>query len=186
MKTGQMLSTRLRGWGGRFCTALLVVLLTGFSPWQHAAGQSAPLSRERHIQAGLGLLPGIGLQTGYVYPRTFYTTEALLYVDGSPQFAGGESSLQVSLGFGSSIRPLSIVQTISSAEDIGYDLDVGLRGGPGLFFSSEETRVEKNQRFSLFLEPFIRLTTAFRGKQTVYAELGFQRPLLRAGFWFEL
>jgi hypothetical protein len=169
---------------GQFYVVVLMGLLASTTLWQEAAAQSGSLTRERQIQAGLGLLPGIGAQTGYVYPRTFYTTEAIFYLDGSPQFAGGESTIQFSLGIGGSIRPLSIVQTISNMEDTGYDLDIGLRGGPGLFFASEESRVEKNQRFSLFLEPFIRLSTEFRGRQTVYAELGFQRPLLRAGLWF--
>lgn len=164
---------------------LMLLLLAGGLLGSRAQAQ-APRTHAKRIQIGPGVLPGIGLQGGYVYPRSFFTTEAIVYADGSPGFAGGESNLQVSLGLGGSIRPLGLIRTIGSMADTGYDLDIGLRGGPGLFFSSTETRVQKNQRFSLFLEPFIRVTTRLGTSQTFFAELGFQRPLLRAGFWFGL
>lgn len=170
--------------GTRLLLPAVLLLISGSIT--RLAQAQAPRAHVKRLQIGAGLLPGIGLQGGYVYPRSFYTTEALVYADGSPGFAGGESNLQVSLGLGGSIRPLGIIRTIGSMADNGYDLDIGLRGGPGLFFSSTETRVEKNQRFRLFLEPFIRVTSRLRTRQTFFAELGFQRPLLRAGFWFGL
>ncbi|HET6569771.1 MAG TPA: hypothetical protein VFG50_17530 [Rhodothermales bacterium] len=177
------LSERLRS----VCRALLpMLLLLAGGTLVGSAHAQAPRTHAKRVQIGPGVLPGIGLQVGYVYPRSFYTTEAIVYADGSPGFAGGESNLQVSLGLGGAIRPLGLIRTIANMADTGYDLDVGLRGGPGLFFSSTETRVQKNQRFSLFLEPFIRITTRLGTQQTFFAELGFQRPLLRAGFWFGL
>jgi hypothetical protein len=150
-----------------------------FMSAQDAAGQADP-----RIQAGIAVVPGIGVQTGYVSLRNFYTAEGLLYLDASPQFAGGEATLQVSLGLGGAIRPLGVVRTIGNTEYSGYDLYIGLRGGPALFFASEEGRKLKNQRFSLFLEPFFRLTSELGTSRTFFVELGFQRPLLRAGLSF--
>lgn len=166
------------------CAACLA-WLGGAGP---AAAQPAvaPVRNASLLQVGLGVLPGVGLEAGYLSPRSWYTREAILYVDSSPQFAGGEGSVQVSAGIGAAIRILAITRLFSNAPYIGNDLDFGLRFGPGLFFAIDETPAEKNQRFSLFLEPFIRYTSTFTGGQQFFAEAGVQRPFLRAGFWFRL
>lgn len=162
----------------------LVFLLFCFT--ENAHGQDAAPGRERWIQSGVGIVPGFGIQSVYVVPRDFYTAEAALYVDATPQFLGGEGSVQTSLGIGGAIRPLGIIRVIGNTPYSGYDLDVGLRFGPALFFAFNETRGTKNQRFSLFLEPFIRLTTMTGGGTVIFAEAGIQRPLFRAGFWIPL
>ena len=158
--------------------SVLFALATGTSG--SAVGQ-APGSR--YIQAGAGVIPGIGLQGGYVAPRSFFTFEGIVYVDGSPPFAGGQGSVQVSGGLGGAIRVLGIFRTIGGPGYQGRDFDVGLRFGPSLFFAVGESSRDENP-FSLFLEPFLRATSTFGGERIFFAELGIQRPILRAGVWF--
>lgn len=146
---------------------------------------SAQVDRMPRLQAGVGVLPGIGVQGGYIAPRSFYTIEGVLYVDGAPPFAGGEGNVQVAGGLGGAIRIFGILRTLGSPGYAGRDLDVGLRFGPSLFFTVGESSRTENP-FSLFLEPFVRATSTFGGGRTLFAELGIQKPFLRAGAWFDL
>jgi hypothetical protein len=139
----------------------------------------------RYLQFGVGALPGVGIQGGYVAPASFYTVEGVLYVDGSPPFAGGQGSIQVSGGLGGAIRIMGIIRAIGSPDEEGRDFDVGLRFGPSLFFTVGESSREENP-FSLFLEPFLRGTSRLGRDHVFFAELGIQRPILRAGIWFSL
>lgn len=141
---------------------------------------------EGRIQAGVGLVPGIGVYGGYLSAHSFYTAEASVYADATPQFLGGEGSVLVSLGLGGAIRPLGLIRMIGNASATSYDIDVGLRLGPALFFAFNETKGTKNQRFNLFLEPFIRLTSRLARGNTFFVEAGIQRPLFRAGLWFSI
>ncbi|ARA93952.1 hypothetical protein AWN76_012840 [Rhodothermaceae bacterium RA] len=172
----------------RLLLMLGVAALAGSAAPMPAAAQTpvAPIRDASLLQVGVAALPGIGLQAGYLSPRSWYTREAVLYVDSSPQFAGGEGSVQIAAGIGAAVRILAITRLFSSTLYAGNDLDFGLRFGPGLFFAIDETPADKNQRFSLFLEPFIRYTSAFGGGRQFFAEAGVQRPFLRAGFWFRL
>ena len=113
-------------------------------------------------------------------PRSFYTVESALYVEGSPPFAGGEGSMQVSGGVGGALRLFGILRTLGNPGYVGRDLDVGVRFGPSLFFTLGESSREENP-FGLFLDPFVRLTSSLGGSRLLFAELGVQRPLLRAG-----
>ncbi len=131
------------------------------------------------------MIPGIGVQGGYVAPRSFFTVEGILYVDGSPPFAGGQGSVQLSGGLGGAIRILGIFRAIGSPGYQRRDFDVGLRFGPSLFFTVGESSRGENP-FALFLEPFLRATSTLGGRRILFAEIGIQRPILRAGVWFEL
>lgn len=147
---------------------------------------TAAHAQQRYLQAGVGVLPGVGIQGGYVSPASFYTVEGILYVDGSPPFAGGQGSIQLSGGLGGAIRIMGIIRAIGSPDEEGRDFDVGLRFGPSLFFTVGESSREENP-FSLFLEPFLRGTSRLGGGNHIFfAELGIQRPILRAGIWFAL
>lgn len=148
-----------------------------------ARGQAA--GDARYLQAGAAVIPGLGVQGGYITPRSFYTVEGMLYVDGSPGFAGGEGSLQVSGGLGGALRILGVLRAVGSPGYQGKNLDVGLRFGPSLFFAFGPSSRDENP-FSLFLEPFARATTTLGSSRILYVELGVQRPLLRAGLWFAL
>ena len=145
-------------------------------------GQGGLIGRS-YLQAGLAAWPGIGLQLGYVGPHSIYTLEATLYADGQPTLGEGESTLHLSGGIGAALRPLGVVRTIGNA-NYRYDFDVGVRFGPSLFFTTGATRADKNQQFSLFLDPFVRFSSRFKGGRIFYLELGPQQPAFRAGLWF--
>ncbi len=148
-----------------------------------AAAQTA--APERQLQAGLGVIPGVGLQSGMVLPRGFYTIEGVAYVDVTPPYGGGEGSVQVSGGLGGSIRILGIIRALGNPGYRARDIDVGLRFGPSLFFAIGESSRGENP-FSLFFDPFVRLTSTLGGSRVFFAELGLQRPVLRAGLVFDL
>jgi hypothetical protein len=152
-----------------------------------ARSQPVETPTQSRIQLGLGVVPGFGGQLGYVSPSALFTTEGMLYVNASPQFAGGQGSVQVSLGIGGAFRPLGLTRMMGNTGYTGYDIDLGLRFGPSLeFFTYEETRVEKNQRFSLFLDPYVRVTSDIRPGRRFFVEAGIQRPLFRGGLWLSL
>lgn len=169
---------RLLRWTG----ASIVVwsLLVGFSFESAAQGG---FNNRRHLQTGVAVLPGLGLQLGYVGVHSLYTLEGTLYADGNPSFGDRESTLRLSMGIGGAIRPLGVVRTIGNA-DYRYDFDFGVRFGPSLFFTTGATRSDKNQQFSLFLDPFIRFSSRFRSGQIFFLEIGPQNPVVRLGLWF--
>ncbi len=154
--------------------ALLLFLVVALTP---AAAQT-PLGKQ--VQVGAAGLPGVGLQAGYLAAQNFFTREINLVADLSSFRSNGD--VQTALAIGGSVRIMGIGRTIGNAYYRGWDLDVGARIGPGLLFEFRESRADKNRRFSLFLEPFVRVV-ARPGRTAFYAELGAQRPVLRAGFW---
>ncbi|BBM68182.1 hypothetical protein RmaAA213_00280 [Rhodothermus marinus] len=161
--------------------ATLIALLLALSC--SAVAQPVPPDRGRVLQAGLAAAPGLGVQLGYISPRSIYTLEGIFYLDTAPSFAGGEGNTQLSLAFGSAFRITGLIRTMGNAP-ILYDLDVGLRLGPGLLFTPGETRAQKNQQFGLFLEPFFRFVSAFGTRRFFFGEAGLHRPFFRAGLWF--
>ena len=164
---------------GRFSIMgmLAVVLLL-------APPEGAAQGRQAFLQAGVGALPGAGLQIGYSGPRSIYTIEAMLYADGQPSFFGNrESTLRLSGGLGAALRPLGVLRVIGNA-DYPFDFDLGARFGPSLLFTSRATRADKNQQFGLFLDPFLRFTSRFRSGRIFFLEVGPQQPTFRAGLWF--
>lgn len=151
---------------------------------------AAAQESDAHLQIGAGAMPGVGLQTGYVSARGFYAVDGLLIIHATPRFAGGENNVQVAAAFGAALRPLGIVRTIGNTGYTPYDIDLGLRLGPGLtFYGGDETLADKNKRFSLVFEPYVRVTTDILlggAPRTFYLEAGVQRPYVRAGIWLGL
>ena len=147
-----------------------------------AAAQGGVVER-RYVQTGLAVFPGAGVQLGYVGPHSIYTIETMVYADGQPALGRGESTLKLSGGIGAALRPLGVVRTIGNA-DYRYDFDFGVRFGPSLFFTTGATRADKNQQFSLFLDPFIRFSSRFGNGRIYFVEIGPQKPALRFGLWF--
>lgn len=138
-----------------------------------------------YLQAGLGVIPGIGLQGAYVQSRALYTIEGALYVDFTPPFADGEGSVQLSGAVGGALRAFGIVRALGGPSQSNSDLDIGFRLGPSLVFAlGESTRTENP--FSLFLEPYGRFSTELTPDRTAFVELGLQRPILRIGLIFEM
>ncbi len=147
------------------------------------AARAQPLQTSGNLQLGVGLLPGLGAQVGYLSPGAFFVTEGLVFVDGVPPFLGGEGTVQVSVGGGGAIRTLGIARLFSEESFTGYDVDFGARFGPALAFGTDETRADKNRRFSLFFDPYLRFVTRPGERFTFYVEAGAQRPLVRGGLW---
>ncbi len=136
------------------------------------------------FQMGLAGWPGIGAQVSYVDLHTMYSLESAVQADFDP-FAS-RRTLHVAASVGAAILPLNVWRTIGQA-DYGYDLDLGVRFGPRLVFVERPTRDDKNQQFSLFIDPFVRyrLRVGDAGRY-FYVEIGPARPVLRAGFWFRI
>ena len=160
---------------------LVIAIFVGFE----ARAQVTPRPQERVVQLGIAAIPGAGAVAGYVLPRGFYTIGAILYADATPRFSGGEGSLLVSLGIGGSIRPMGVVRMIANAGAGTYDLDLGVRVGQSLFFPYGESSRRRNP-FSLFIEPFVRVTSDLNRDRTYFVEVGIQRPILRVGLWMSL
>ncbi len=142
-----------------------------------------PVQTTGNLQLGVGILPGLGTQIAYLSPGAFFVTEGIVYVDGVPGVLGGEGTVQLSVGGGGAIRTLGIARLFSEEGFEGYDVDFGVRFGPALAFGTDETRAEKNRRFSLFFDPYLRFVTRLDRRLVVFAEAGSQRPLLRGGLW---
>ena len=164
----------------RFLT-LVFLLATGWLFPRDAAAQLEP--EGRYVQAGLGVIPGIGVQAAFLQPSTLYTIEGALYVDFSPSFSDGEGSIQVSGGVGGALRIFGIARAVGNSGSAGTDLDVGFRFGPALFFPLGESSRAENP-FSLFLDPYGRFITELGNNRLGFVELGLQRPILRAGLIF--
>ncbi|MDE2835131.1 MAG: hypothetical protein OXM02_11530 [Bacteroidota bacterium] len=135
------------------------------------------------LQAGAGIWPGAGLQAGYVRWGSVHSLEIVFYTSSSPW--RNEIPLFVSAGFGGTLRPIGILQEIGRA-DYGYDLDLGVRVGPSLFFKQNASRADKNRQFSLFIDPFVRYSYQIFTADRFFTELGAQRPRLRLGLIHKL
>jgi hypothetical protein len=166
---------------------LLIVLLgAAFVQMPAAAQEGLADARRPRLQVGLGGLPGVGLQAGYVLLRDMYTAEGVLSAEVVPNSSDGDGDVLAAIGLGGALRILGIARTIGDTGYATYDIDVGLRLGPAFLFSlGEETRADKNQRFRLSLEMFARFSTT-RGSKRFYAEVGTHRPIFRLGLWFML
>lgn len=136
------------------------------------------------VQVGAGALPGAGVAAGYVAPSRFYTVEGVAYAHRAPAFDAGGDAL-VAAGVGGALR-IGEALRIVLGTGAGYEVDAGVRFGPGLFFKAEETRADKNQRFRLIFDPFVRVAVPLPRQWALFAEAGAQRPALRAGVWVPL
>lgn len=152
-------------------TLVLVILFS-------CAGSRIAATQPAALQAGLGAWPGIGVQAGYLRTGSVYSLEIVLYASSSPWRQ--EIPLFVSAGFGGTLRPMGILREIGRA-DYEYDLDVGIRVGPSLFFKQNASRADKNRQFSLFVDPFVRYSHQVFPTDQIYVELGPQRPRMRIG-----
>ncbi len=140
-----------------------------------------PLAAHGQVQAGLAGWPGLGAQVSYINLHSMYTLEAGVQLD-YDAFAS-RRALYVGGFVGAAILPLSIWRTIGQA-DYGYDLDLGVRFGPSLVFVEQPTRADKNQQFSLFIDPYLRYRKRVgQARRTIYVEVGPVRPVFRVGFW---
>lgn len=139
------------------------------------------------VQLGVGLLPGIGVQTIYVRPALLWTTEVLLTGDYTPEFSGGEGTVQVIAGVGASLRLLGIARLFGEDRNPGTEFDLGFRVGPSVsFFTGAPTRAQKNRTFGIYTEPYLRLVRDVQPSVRMFAEAGVHKPFLRGGLWVRL
>lgn len=145
--------------------------------------QPVPEPWGSYVQATLSTMGGNGLQVGIANVRTVYIREVLVLADLDPLFRDTDRRSRVVLLPGVSVRLFGFERLIGGAAYRGFDIDLGLRAGPGLAFDTEETSAEKDRRFELVVEPFVRLTTAQSRNVAWLLELGSTRPALRFGVW---
>jgi hypothetical protein len=131
-----------------------------------------------NVLVGFATLPGIGVQATYVAPGRMYTREALLISDLSR--LGSKRSSQVAVAIGGAIRIIGSLEVLGMARPRRYDIHAGVRIGPGLLFRFAEDKADRNRRFSLTFEPFVRYTISL--KRLFYIEAGVTRPNIRLGF----
>ena len=162
---------------------LLLVLCLGFAAPVGAQNQSVGEPFGARVQVGLSVLGGRGLQVGAVSARTLFTREVQLLTDLEPLVRDVDRQARVVLLPGVSLRLFGFERLVGGAGYRGFDLDTGFRAGPGLTFSSNETEADRNRRFELVLEPFLRITAAQNAGLAWMVELGSTRPALRVGVW---
>lgn len=163
---------------------LWVALLVLMAAWPAgSAGQAR--QAPAYAQVGLGAVPGAGLQAGYISAQRFYTVEGILQASAEPTFAGGDGTVQAAAAVGGALRVLGAVR-LFTGQPPRYDLDVGLRFGPGLGFKPDETPADANRRFRLFFEPFARGLWWVGGGAALFGEVGPARPIVRGGLWLRL
>ncbi|NND72139.1 MAG: hypothetical protein HKN43_11235 [Rhodothermales bacterium] len=137
------------------------------------------------IQAGIGFLPGVGIQVAYFDAKRMYVRDVVFYTHLQPGIFENSGSLQISGSLGAAVRIIGILETIGAMSPRLFDVHLGARIGPGLTFAFDESSLEKNQRFSLTLEPLARFVQEVGGRR-YYMELGIVRPSLRFGLLFSL
>lgn len=144
------------------------------------------------IQAGPAVLGGIGVNIGGVMAGSMITKEVHFVSDLEPLFRKTTEQARVSILMGISIRLYGIERTIGNVPYRGFDIDLAVRAGPGLSFSSRDDIVARNNRFALLLEPALRISHARPWKgpgkrgRIFFAEIGAVGPSLRFGLWFPL
>lgn len=165
--------------------AILISLVPSQVSRAQGAGPGAGPLEGPGMQAGLGVLPGVGIQVAYFDAERMYVRDVVFYSHVQPGVFENEGNLQVSGSIGVAARIVGILETVGAISPRLFDVHVGARVGPGLTFAFDESVLEKNQRFSLTLEPVVRLVQGV-GQRRYYIELGIIRPSLRFGMLFSL
>lgn len=151
--------------------------------WGQTSGPSQSDPWGLQVQLALATLGGNGAQVGLVNARSVYTQEVMILSDLEPLWRTTDRRARVVVMPGISLRMLGFERLIGGAAYRGFDVDMGLRAGPGLTFLAEETTAERDRRFELVLEPFVRMTSARSDRVAFLLELGSTRPAFRFGVW---
>ncbi len=137
-----------------------------------------------YATTGVAALRGAGITGGVVRARDFFVSEVNLLSDLLPVLDPSRGKRQVVLALGVAVRVFGFERIIGGAAYRGYDIDVGFRVGPGLSFSTRETKASRNTRFSLLVEPYVRYSRKMSPGRIWFFEAGSIRPHFRAGIWF--
>ena len=163
------------------CLALCI-LIAGVSPAAAQTGAQIKAPRGTYVQVGPTFASGIGLNLGAVSAKTLYTREIQFISDLQPVLSGPEDQARITALIGFSIRAFGFERLLGNAAYRGFDIDIGLRVGPRLSFSTRDSRFDKNRRFLLVAEPMVRFTRA-TARVIGFAELGTDSPHARIGIW---
>lgn len=179
------MSARLPARRSRLGVILFLVFVYAQPARAQETAPELPLSAPwgAQIQVAVATLGGNGLQMGVLSARTVYTREVMVLADLDPLWRDTDRRARVVLMPGISVRTLGFERLIGGAAYRGFDIDLGLRAGPGLSFDTDETVEERNRRFELVIEPYVRLTSAQARQLAWLLELGSTRPALRFGVW---
>lgn len=175
-----------KGWARYSWIALVGCLLLSLIPARAQAQEEALPKQEprgAQVQFALSTMGGNGAQIGLVSARTVYTREVMVLSDLDPLWRDIDRRARVVVLPGISLRMFGFERLIGGAAYRGFDVDIGLRAGPGLTFDTDETSAERDRRFELVVEPFLRLTSAGSGRLAWLLEIGSTRPALRFGVW---
>ncbi|MBT3448274.1 MAG: hypothetical protein HOB33_10095 [Bacteroidetes Order II. Incertae sedis bacterium] len=148
------------------------------------ARQQAP--RGEYVQVGAAISPGYGLSVGMLSVQSIYTREIQIISDLKPLFIDRGDQARVAALAGVSLRLLGVERLVGYGGYRGFDVDIGLRTGPGLSFSTRDTRVDKNKRFVLLVEPYVRFSHALKNSSALVLEAGTASPYFRLAVWIPL
>ncbi|NNE69130.1 MAG: hypothetical protein HKN29_02075 [Rhodothermales bacterium] len=134
-----------------------------------------------YLIVGPALLPGVGLNITSVDVGRFVTREVA--------FAAGyrssrDGSVRTVATIGGAFRLIGARHTVLQTPRRSLDVDLGFRLGPAILFRFEETAIDKNKRFTLIGDPFLRV--ALQTSVLISAELGIHRPAIRLGVWIPI
>jgi len=160
------------------CAAALLFIAPGV-----LARQTAP--EGIYLQAGLAGVGGYGASVGLVGARRMHTREAHLVSELDPLLRKSTEQVRMALLLGSSLRVFGVERTVGNVGYRGYDVDVGIRAGPALSFSSRDNTVARNSRFSLLLEPAVRISHVRPGGRIWFLDVGTIKPAVRIGVWID-
>jgi len=163
----------------------LCVLLFSISAQCTAYGQQLEPSGT-FVHAGIAAGGGAGVQLGFVNAKDFFTREVTVLADLLAAVDPESGSNYVVVTLGGALRLFGFERTIGNVAYRGYDVDLGLRVGPGLSFSTRETRSQKNRRFDLILDPYVRISVSTRLIKVLFLEAGTTRPRFRLGTWIQI
>lgn len=164
--------------------ALCIILVTVITPSTATGQRQEPTGT--FVHAGLAAAGGVGVQFGFVNAKDFFTREVTVLADFLTALDPESGNNQVVVTIGGALRLFGFERTIGNVAYRGYDVDLGFRIGPGLSFSTRETLSEKNKRFNLFLEPYVRISVSSRMIEVLFLEAGTTRPLFRLGIWIQI
>ncbi len=135
------------------------------------------------VQAGLAGAGGYGAAIGLVGARRMHTREAHLVAELDPLLRKSTEQIRLALLLGASLRLFGVERTVGNVAYRGYDVDLGVRAGPALSFSTRDNTVARNSRFSLLIEPSVRISHRRPEGRVWYVDLGTIKPAIRIGLW---
>lgn len=103
-----------------------------------------------------------------------------VWISGSYR-SSAEGSVRAIATVGGALRIMGARRTVLQLAESPWNLDAGLRLGPSILFRFEESRIDRNKRFTLLADPFVRA-----GYGRFSLELAVHSPSVRAGFWIPI